>query len=164
MPGANESYWYREAGLSQQVCAISSEASSCLSCWNVEGAYSNLLCTVVMEDGCQKSKRLSYTAKFTHEVIRWAEKGNCKAAAIFGVDKSNVQQWRKHKTAISGCEASRRKFTGTKKGRFPEIYDAVFTFFQDKLLYCIVLMACTAALSFFQNPALDHESNPHLIF
>jgi len=25
MPGADESYWYREAGLSQQACAISSE-------------------------------------------------------------------------------------------------------------------------------------------
>jgi hypothetical protein len=28
----------------------------------------------------------------------------------------------------------------------------------------IVLTACTPALSFFQNPALDRESNPHLIF
>jgi hypothetical protein len=26
---------------------------------------------------------------------------------------------------------SRRKFTGPKKGRFPEIEDAVFTFFQE---------------------------------
>jgi len=29
--------------------------------------------------------------------------------------------------------------------------------------YCIVLTACTAALSFFQNPAFDLESNPHAI-
>jgi len=44
-----------------------------------------------MEEGCQKSKRLSYMAKFKCEVIRCAEdKGNCKAAAIFGVDESNV--------------------------------------------------------------------------
>jgi hypothetical protein len=28
-------------------------------------------------------------------------------------------------------------------------------------LYGIVLMTCTAALSFFQNPALDHECNLH---
>ena len=27
--------------------------------------------------------------------------------------------------------------------------------------YCIVLTASTAALSFFQNTALDRESNPH---
>jgi hypothetical protein len=36
-------------------------------------------------------------------------------------------------------------------------------FFQDKLLYCVVLTARSAAVSFFQNPALNHESNPHTI-
>ena len=112
MPGADESYWYREAGLSQQACAISSEASSCLSCWNVEGAYSNLLCTVVMEDGCQKSKRLSYMAKFKREVIQCAEeKDNRKVTAIFGVDESNVWLWRKHKTAISGWSWWKQRLT-----------------------------------------------------
>jgi hypothetical protein len=46
-------------------------------------------------------------AKFKREVIRSAEeKGNCKAAAIFGVDENKVRLWRKHKAAISGCEAS----------------------------------------------------------
>jgi hypothetical protein len=30
----------------------------------VEGVYSNLSCTVVVEEGRQKSKRLSYTVKF----------------------------------------------------------------------------------------------------
>jgi transposase-like protein len=70
-----------------------------------------------MEEGRQKSKRLSYTAKFKREVIRCAEeKGNLKAAAIFGVDESNVRLWRKHKTALRGHEAPRRKFTGSKKG------------------------------------------------
>jgi hypothetical protein len=84
-----------------------------------------------MED--QKSKRLSYTAKFKREVIRCAEeKGNRKATAIFGVDKSKVRLWRKHKATISGCEASQRKFTGPKKGQFPETDDAVFTFFQGR--------------------------------
>ena len=29
--------------------------------------------------------------------------------------------------------------------------------------YCIVLTARTAAVSFFLNPALDHESNPQAI-
>jgi hypothetical protein len=61
-------------------------------------------------------------AKFKREVIKCAEeKGNRKATAIFGINESNVQLWRKHKAAISGCEASRRKFTGPKKGRFLEI-------------------------------------------
>jgi hypothetical protein len=40
--------------------------------------------------------------------------------------------WRKHKAAISVCEASRRKFTGPKKGRFPETDDAVFTFIHER--------------------------------
>jgi hypothetical protein len=34
-----------------------------------------------------------------------------------------------NKAAISGCEVSRRKFGGPKKGRFPEIDDVVFMFF-----------------------------------
>ena len=29
--------------------------------------------------------------------------------------------------------------------------------------FCIVLTARTAALSFFQNPAVDRDSNPHAI-
>jgi transposase-like protein len=83
-----------------------------------------------MEEGRQKPKRLSYTAKFKCEVIRCAEeKGTRKVAAVFGVDENNIRLWQKHKAAISRCEASRRKFTGHKKGQFPEIEDAVFTFF-----------------------------------
>jgi len=72
-------------------------------------------------------------AKFNREVIQCAEdKGNRKAAAIFGVDERNVRLWRKYKAAIGGCEASRKKFTGPKKGRFPEIDDAVFKFFRER--------------------------------
>jgi hypothetical protein len=78
-------------------------------------------------------------AKFKCEVIWCAEeKGNRKVTAIFGVDESNIRLWRKHKTAISGCEVSRRKFTGPEKGRFREIDDAVFSFI-FKINYCIVL-------------------------
>jgi len=56
-------------------------------------------------------------AKFKREVIRCTEdKGNRKAAAIFGVDESNVRLWQKHKATISRCEASQNKFTGPKKG------------------------------------------------
>jgi transposase-like protein len=92
-----------------------------------------------MEEGRQKSKRLLYTAKFKREVIRCAKKGNRTAAAIFGVYESNVRLWRKHKAAISGCEASQRKFTEPNKERFPKTDDAVFTFFsretQDWTVY-----------------------------
>jgi transposase-like protein len=60
-----------------------------------------------MEDGRQKFKRLSYMAKFKREVIQCTEeKGNRKAAEIFGIDESNVLLWRKHKAAIRGCETS----------------------------------------------------------
>ena len=46
-----------------------------------------------MEEGRQKSKRLSFTAKFKREIIRCAQdKGNRKAA---GVDESTVRLWRK---------------------------------------------------------------------
>jgi hypothetical protein len=86
-----------------------------------------------MEEGHQKSKRLSYMAKFKREVIRCIEeKGNPKAAAIFGVNESNIRLWWKHNAAISGCEASQRKFTGPKKGRFPENDNAFFMFFQER--------------------------------
>jgi hypothetical protein len=60
-----------------------------------------------MEEGCLKSKRLSYTAKFKCEVTQCSEEdGNRKAAAMFGVDESEVQQWQKHKAVIRGCEVS----------------------------------------------------------
>jgi hypothetical protein len=133
----------------------------------VGGDFPNWSCTVVMDEGRLKYKRLSYTAEFKREVIRCAEEnGNRKAAAIFGVDESNVRLWRKHKATISGCEASRRKFTG------PNYYIIIIN---NKIIdYCIVLflrcllitllLYCTAVQSFFQNPALDRESNPHLIF
>jgi hypothetical protein len=107
-------------------------------------------------------------AKFKREVIRCAEEnGNRKAAAIFGVNESNVRLWRKQKVAISGCEASLRKFTGPN-------YYIIIIINNKKIDYCIVLflrcllitlitllLYCTAAQSFFQNPALDRESNPH---
>jgi hypothetical protein len=47
-----------------------------------------------MEEGHQKSKILSYMAKFKCKVIWWRqEKGICKAVAIFGIDESSVQFW-----------------------------------------------------------------------
>jgi hypothetical protein len=83
----------------------------------MDGAYFNLSCTIVIEEGRQKSKRLSYTGKLKRAVIQCTEeKGNCKGAAIFGVDESIVLMWRKHRAAISWCEASGRKFSGPKKG------------------------------------------------
>ena len=47
-------------------------------------------------------------------------------------NKYPIRLWRKHKAAISGCEASQKKFTGPKKGRFLETHDAFFKFFSEK--------------------------------
>jgi hypothetical protein len=59
-----------------------------------------------MEEGHQKSKRLSYTAKFRCEVVWCAEeKRRPKAAALSGVYESSVLLWWKHKAAISEGEA-----------------------------------------------------------
>jgi hypothetical protein len=93
-------------GLSQQTCAISYESSSHLSCWNVGGACSNLSCTAVMEEGCLKSKRLSYTAKFKREVIRCAEEnGNRKAAASF-------LSWWKQRSTVAETQGSDQRVWG----------------------------------------------------
>jgi len=43
------------------------------------------------------------------------------------------------------------------------LYNIINSKYNNRLLYCIVLTARTAALSFFQNPAHDRESNPHAI-
>jgi hypothetical protein len=44
-----------------------------------------------MEEGCQKPKRLSYMGEFRCEVTWYTEeKGNLRAAVIFGVDESKV--------------------------------------------------------------------------
>jgi hypothetical protein len=58
-----------------------------------------VLYTVVMEEGCQKSERLPYTAKLKREVIRCAEKGNFKPLqflelmkATFDCGKNTRQQ------------------------------------------------------------------------
>jgi hypothetical protein len=55
------------------------------------GASSNLSCSVVMEEGWQKSTILPYTAKFKCEFV-WCteEKGDRKTTAILGVDENNV--------------------------------------------------------------------------
>jgi hypothetical protein len=72
-----------------------------------------------MEEGHQKSKTLSYTAKFKCQVVQCKdEKGNCKATTIFGVDESNVQLWWEYKAVITKCEASQNKLSGTKKDNY----------------------------------------------
>ena len=82
-------------------------------------ACSNLSRTLVMEEERQKSKRLSHMAELKRKFIRCAEdKGNCKAAAIFGDDESNVRPWRKHKAAIGGVRHHERNSLDPRKDDF----------------------------------------------
>jgi hypothetical protein len=99
-------------------------------------------------------RRPSYTAGVTRVVVRCTEYVNRKAAALFGVDESNVRLWWKHKAAISECEASRKIFTGPKNRQIPATDDVVFWFLtrhtrqEYNVLYCILLMTRTTAPSF----------------
>jgi hypothetical protein len=84
-PGAEESYQYNEAGRSQQACEISSETSLHLGCWNMGGAYSKLSCTIIMEEGRQKSKRFIYS-KFqmlSYSVRRGEGKSHCNIWSLW---------------------------------------------------------------------------------
>jgi hypothetical protein len=92
-----------------------------------------------MEEGRQKSKRLSYTAKFKREVIWCAEEmGNHKAAAIFGVDESNVRLWRKHKKQSAGVRRHEGNSLDTIKVNFLKLMIQSSQFF--KINYCIALL------------------------
>jgi hypothetical protein len=76
-------------------------------------------CTVVTDKGCQKSKRLSYTAKFKREVVRCTEeKGNHRAASIFGIDGNGSRLWRKLKAVISECGANKRNSLDPREDDF----------------------------------------------
>jgi hypothetical protein len=99
---------------------------------------------MVMEEGHHKSK-------FTHEVVQCTQViGNCEATAIFGADESNMVDHGGNKgQRLSSVKCHERNSLDPRKDNFL------------KLMCCTVLIACTAVVSFFQNPALDCESNPH---
>jgi hypothetical protein len=86
--------------------------------------------------------RLSYTAEFICEVVGCVGQKANRAAAIIGVDEGNIWLWQKHKAVDSECEKSQRRLTRPKEGRFPEVDDTVFTFFETDsrlkwtVLYC----------------------------
>ncbi|PSN46974.1 hypothetical protein C0J52_11128 [Blattella germanica] len=76
-----------------------------------------------------KQKRTSYDATFKRKVILYAEKnGNRMAGREFNVAESNVRLWRQQKLALFATKASRKKFTGPRKGRHPNIEEKVLEF------------------------------------
>jgi hypothetical protein len=84
-----------------------------------------------MEEGCQKSKRLSYTVQYKREVIRCAEeKGNRKATAIFGVDESNVQLWQKQRQQSAGVGRHKGNSLDPRKDDFLKLIMQSSRFFK----------------------------------
>ena len=80
-----------------------------------------------------KQRSFFYTAKYKRKVILLAEKeGNRHALQEFSMPESNVSLWRKHKEAIFACKQSRKKFTGLRKGRHPEVDRKVLEFVLER--------------------------------
>lgn len=68
------------------------------------------------------AKRSSYTLKFKRMAILFAEEnGNHNAAEQFGVDCACVIRWRKAREQIFKGAATRKKFTGPRRGRHLEL-------------------------------------------
>jgi hypothetical protein len=93
--------------------------------------------------------------------------GNLQKLLHFEADEGYVLLWQKHKAVISEFEASRKRFIGPKKGRFPETDDAVFVRLQERRktrINCTVLFLWPVHWPyFFQNPALNRKSSSHTI-
>jgi hypothetical protein len=108
----------------------------------VDGAYFNLSCTVVMEEGRQKSKRLPYMTKFKCEVTLCAEeKGNFKATAIFGVVESNDQQCRNTRHRSAGMRRHKGNSLDPRKDDFLKLVMQSSRFFKrDAKLGCLWVM------------------------
>jgi hypothetical protein len=92
----------------------------------MEGAFSDMSCTVVIQQSSNVKLFSAQRRRETAKLLQFLE----LFKAMFDCGGNT-------KAAISGCEALRRKFIGPKKGRFPEIDDAVFTFKRDTRLDCL---------------------------
>jgi hypothetical protein len=72
-----------------------------------------------MEQGCQKSKRLSYKTKFKHKVIRCAQqKGNRKAAAILELIKATSDCGRNTRQRSAGVRRHKENSLDPRKDDF----------------------------------------------
>jgi transposase-like protein len=92
-----------------------------------------------MEEGCQKSKRLSYTAQFKREVIQCAEdKGNCKAAAFFGVDETTFNCGGNTRQQSVGVRSHKRNSLDPRKDNFLKLMmQSSHSFMRDTRLDCL---------------------------
>uniref|UniRef100_A0ABI7Y6E8 HTH CENPB-type domain-containing protein n=1 Tax=Felis catus TaxID=9685 RepID=A0ABI7Y6E8_FELCA len=75
------------------------------------------------------SKRLHYDSALKRKVIVYAEKhGNRAAGRTFGISEANIRRWRNDRASIFTCKATTKCFTGPKKGRYPQVDEAVLCF------------------------------------
>lgn len=78
------------------------------------------------------SKRLHYESALKRTVIVYAEKhGNRAAGRTFGISEANVRRWRNDRNSIFTCKATTKCFTGPKKGRYPQVDEAVLCFVSE---------------------------------
>lgn len=78
------------------------------------------------------SKRLHYDSALKRKVIVYAEKhGNRAAGRTFGISEANIRRWRSDRHSIFSCKATTKCFTGPKKGRYPQVDEAVLCFVSE---------------------------------
>lgn len=78
------------------------------------------------------SKRLHYDSALKRRVIVYAEKhGNRAAGRTFDISEANIRRWRNDRNSIFSCKATTKCFTGPKKGRYPEVDEAVLHFVSE---------------------------------
>jgi hypothetical protein len=78
----------------------------------------------------------------------------------FGVDVNKCQLWWKHKAGISVCEVSRKRVSGPKKGRIPEIDDVVFALFQERRKNAInyIVFSLRHVQRLYHFPKIQHST------
>jgi hypothetical protein len=116
-------------------------------------ACSNMVCTLVMEDGCQKSKRQSSNMKLFGAQRRRETAKPLQFLELMETVSDSGGNSRQQSASVR-CQ---KKFTGHKEGQFPEICDVVSTLFSNEMqdwnkLYCSYDTYSSSLI--FQKPAL----------
>jgi hypothetical protein len=74
----------------------------------------------------------SYTAKFKVKVIKFTElNGNRTAQRESFVNEAHTHYWCKQKESQYEAKGSVRTFLGPKIGKFPELADKLFKYFEE---------------------------------